>query len=80
MSSENRKYEIVHLPKEQWKGTPIMMVTRSDSYYDVEISPMDEKGCAINLVRKAAEKEIIHTPEEYDFYNKFNCRGICSRG
>lgn len=28
---------------------------------------MDEKGCQINLVRKKAEKEIVHTPEKYDF-------------
>lgn len=60
-------YAIRHLPKEQWRGTPIMMVTRSDSYYDVEISPMDEKGCQIQLVCKKAEKEIVHTPEKYDF-------------
>lgn len=61
------KYEIKYLPKERWKGTPIMMVTRSDSFYDVEISAMDESGCQIRLVRKKAEKEIVHTPDEYDF-------------
>lgn len=61
------KRKIVALPKEQWKGVPIPLVTRSDSYYDVEISDMDEKGCNIRLVRKKAEKEILHTPEEYDF-------------
>lgn len=61
------QYTIEYLPKERWKGAPIMMVTRSDSYYDVEISPMDENGCRIRLVRKKAEKEIVHTPEEYDF-------------
>lgn len=61
------KRKIVALPKEQWKGVPIPLVTRSDSYYDVEISDMDEKGCNIRLVRKKADKEILHTPEEYDF-------------
>lgn len=64
---EEKKYEIKHLPKERWKGTPIMMVTRSDSYFDVEMSPLDEKGCTIHLVQKKAEKEIVHTPDEYDF-------------
>ena len=59
--------EIIALPKENWKGVPIPLVTRSDSYYDVEIAPMDNEGCTIRLVRKKAEKEIIHTPEEYDF-------------
>ncbi|MDD6035549.1 MAG: GNAT family N-acetyltransferase [Lachnospiraceae bacterium] len=64
---EEPKYAIRYLPKEHWKGTPIMMVTRSDSFYDVEISPMDERGCSIHLIRKKAEKEIVHTPDEYDF-------------
>ena len=62
-----KKYEIIHLPKEQWKGVPIMMVTRNDCYYDVEMTPMDEHGCRIELVCKKAEKEIVHTPEEYDY-------------
>ena len=61
------KYEIVSLPKNQWKGTVIPMTTRSDSYYDLELSPLNDKGCNISIVRRAAEKEIVHTPEEYDF-------------
>ena len=59
--------EIVALPKEKWKGTLIMMVTRSDSFYDVEIDPLDKEGCTVRIVRKPSEKEIVHTPEEYDF-------------
>lgn len=59
--------EIITLPKERWKGVPIPLVTRSDSYYDVEITPMNQEGCTIHLVRKKAEGEIIQTPEEYDF-------------
>ena len=62
--------EIIALPKEQWKGTPIPMVVRSDSYYDVEIRPLDRDGCTVSLVRKEAEKEIVHTPDEYDFPDK----------
>lgn len=61
------QYEIVPLPRETWKGTPIPLVTRSDSYYDVSITPMDDKGCTVSLVRKKAEQMIVHTPEEYDF-------------
>ena len=64
---ENNQYEIVALPKEQWKGTPIPMATQSDSYYDFEISPLDHDGCTISIVRKPAEQDIVHTPEEYDF-------------
>lgn len=59
--------EIVALPKKQWKGKPIPLVTRSDSYYDFEIDPLDDKGCSIKLVKKKSEEEILHTPEEYDF-------------
>ena len=47
--------EITALPKEQWKGTPIPLATRNDSYYDVEISPLDHDGCTVSLVRKTAE-------------------------
>ena len=61
------EFNIIPLPKEQWKGTRIPLVTRSDSYYDLEIKPLDKEGCTINIVRKMAEKEILHTPEEYDF-------------
>ena len=64
---ENNQYEIVALPKEQWKGTPIPMATRNDSYYDFEISPLGYDGCTISIVRKPAEQDIVHTPEEYDF-------------
>ncbi|MBR6849503.1 MAG: GNAT family N-acetyltransferase, partial [Lachnospiraceae bacterium] len=60
-------YDIVALPKEQWKGTTIPMVTRSDSYYDLELSTLNNEGCTISIIRKSAEREILHTPEEYDF-------------
>ena len=63
----NQKIEVIALPKEQWKGHPIMMVTKSDSYYDLEFSPLDKDGCQISMIKKPAEKEIVHTPEEYDF-------------
>ena len=61
------QYEITALPKDKWKGTAIPLVTRSDSYYDLELSPLTREGCSVSLVRKPAEKEIVHTPEEYDF-------------
>ena len=59
--------EIIPLPKAQWKGTPIPLETRNDSYYDFEIKPLDAEGCTVSLVRKQVEREIVHTPEEYDF-------------
>lgn len=63
----NDRNEIIALPREKWKGTVIPMVTRSDSYYDLEMHPLDSGGCVVSLTRKQAEEEIVHTPEEYDF-------------
>ena len=63
-------YDIVALPKEKWKGTVVPLTMVSDSYYDVELSPLDSEGCTVALVRKAAEKRIVHTPDEYDFPDK----------
>lgn len=60
-------FKIVGLPRENWKGAVIPMVTKSDSFYDFIIDPLDSSGCTISLVRKRAEEEIVHTPEEYDF-------------
>jgi hypothetical protein len=31
------EYEIIHLPKEQWKGTIIPIKYTTDKYYDVNI-------------------------------------------
>ena len=59
--------DIVVLPKEQWKGTVIPITIRSDSYYDFEMSPLDQEGCMVSIVKKPAEKEIVHTPEDYNF-------------
>ena len=64
---DNGAREIVYLPKQKWKGAVIPMVTRNSSYYDFDISPLDGEGCLIKIVRKEAEEEIVHTPEEYDF-------------
>ena len=61
------KYEIVAFPKDHWKGTVIPMTTVSGCYYDFEISPLNHEGCNVSIVRKPAEREIVHTPEEYDF-------------
>jgi GNAT superfamily N-acetyltransferase len=63
----NNNMKIIELPKEKWKGAVIPIVTRSDSYYDFEIKQLDSEGCKIELVKRKAEKEILHTPEEYDF-------------
>ena len=43
----DRNYEIIELPKENWKGVAIPLVTKSDSFYDLIIEPMDCSGCKI---------------------------------
>ena len=50
----DRKYEIIELPRENWKGVAIPLVTKSDSFYDLIIEPMDCSGCSISLIRKKA--------------------------
>lgn len=60
-------FKITELPKENWNGVTIPLVTRSDSFYDLIMEPLDDSGCKISLIRKKSEKEIVHTPEEYDF-------------
>ncbi len=59
--------KIVSLPKDKWKGITIPLVTRSDSFYDLEIAPLDRDGCTVKIVRKPSGQEIVHTHEEYDF-------------
>ena len=57
--------KIVALPKDKWKGTTIPLVTRSDTYYDFVIAPLDLNGCTVKIARKPSEQEIVHTPEEW---------------
>ncbi len=50
-------YDIVSLPKDRWKGIAIPLTTRSDSYYDFEIIPLNSEGCTVSIVRKTAERK-----------------------
>lgn len=43
------------------------MTVKSDSFYDIELSPLNGEGCNISLTKKPVEKEIVHNAEEYDF-------------
>ena len=62
-------FEIVYLPKERYKGTPVPLDYRNDSYYDLEISPLDENGCTVSLVRKPREAfEANHHDTLYQDY------------
>lgn len=63
------EYEIVHLPKEKWKGTIIPIGYKTDKYYDVIVNKID-KGFTIEIEKKDFTEPVIHTPEEYDFSDK----------
>ena len=45
-------YEILHLPKEKWKGTLIPIRYTTDKYYDV-IANKTENGFIIEIEKKA---------------------------
>lgn len=63
------EYEIIHLPKEKWKGTMIPIKYKTDKYYDVIVNEIDT-GFAIEIEKKEFTQPVTHTPEEYDFPDK----------
>lgn len=60
------EYEIVHLPKEKWKGTIIPLKYKTDQYYDVIVNRKKDEF-TFEIVKKKSEEPIIHFPEEYNF-------------
>ncbi|WP_242657946.1 GNAT family N-acetyltransferase [Lachnoclostridium phytofermentans] len=62
-------YEIVHLPKEKWKGTIIPIKYKTDKYYDVIVNKT-EKGFTIEIEKKEFTEPVTHTPEENNFPDK----------
>lgn len=63
------EYEIIHLPKDKWKGTIIPIGYTTDKYYDVIVNKKD-KGFNIDIEKKDFAEAVTHTPEEYDFPDK----------
>ena len=60
------EHKIVPLPKEQWKGVPILMKYTTEEYYDLEVSESADAFEA-KMIKKKFETPVTHTPEEYDF-------------
>lgn len=59
-------YEIIPLPKEKWKGTPILLKYTTNEYYDLETIENDD--CfEVKMVKKKFNNPVTHSPEEYDF-------------
>ena len=63
------EYEIIHLPKDKWKGTMLPIKYTTDKYYGVLVNKTDN-GFTIGIQKKDFEEPITHTPEEYDFPDK----------
>ena len=65
-SGQNGSFQIVPLPKENWKGTAIPMRYTTSEDYDLELT---ETGDAFQarMVKKPFDAPVTHTPEEYDF-------------
>lgn len=62
----NEKLEIIHLAKEEWKGTIIPMRYTTEEYLDLTIEK-SETGYEMNLRRKKIDTPVTHFPEEYNF-------------
>ncbi len=60
------KYKIIPLPKEEWKGVPILMKYTTEEYYDLETRTGSD-GFQVQMVKKRFEAPVAHTPQEYDF-------------
>lgn len=59
-------YEIIPLPKEKWKGTPILLKYTTNEYYDLETIENDD--CfEVKMIKKKFNNPVTHSPEEYDF-------------
>ncbi|MBP5282839.1 MAG: GNAT family N-acetyltransferase [Lachnospiraceae bacterium] len=63
------EHKIVPLPKEEWKGVPILMNITCEEYYDLEMAGSGDAFEA-KMVRKKFETPVTHTPDEYDFPDK----------
>lgn len=63
------EYEIIHLPKDKWKGSVLPIKYTTEKYYDVLVNKT-ENGFTIDIQKKDLEEPITHTPEEYDFPDK----------
>ena len=45
------EHEIIHLPKERWKGTTIPIRYKTDKYYDVMVNKR-ENGFSVEIEKK----------------------------
>ena len=58
-------YELVPLPKEEWKGTPLLMRYTTEGYFDVEIRE-DADSFHVDMVKKLFDEPVLHEPDFAD--------------
>lgn len=76
------KYEIVHLPRENWQGHVVPIGYAAEEYYDVSVIKR-ESGFAVEMEKKRFGTPVIHTPQEYDFPDRLYAKwweGACAWG
>lgn len=79
---DKMEFEIIHLPKEQWKDTILPIGYTTEAYYDVTVSTK-QSGFSVSMEKKRFEKPVTHTPQEYDFPDKLYAdwwEGACAWG
>ena len=62
-------HTIIHLPKEQWKGTIIPIEYTTNQYYDVSVDK-ESDGYTVNIKKKDFSEPVTHYPAEYDYPDK----------
>lgn len=63
------EFEIIHLPKEKWKGTIIPIKYTTEQYYDVAVN-RNKNGYSVEIEKKDFVQPVTHSPEEYNFPDK----------
>jgi predicted N-acetyltransferase YhbS len=63
------KYEVIHLPKEQWKGMKLPIEYTANEYYDVRVDKHD-RGFSIEIEKASFAKPVTHAQKEHDFPDK----------
>ncbi|WP_312652133.1 GNAT family N-acetyltransferase [Proteiniclasticum sp.] len=63
------EYEIIHLPKDKWKGTPLPIGYTTTQYYDVSVKE-NSAGFSVEMIRRNFPEPVTHSPEEYDYPDK----------
>ena len=76
------EFEIVHLPKAQWKNHIVPIGYTTEEYYDVAVT-QGESGFSVSMEKKRFSEPVAHTPEEHDYPDRLYAdwwEGACAWG